>query len=308
MENGRLNCTNKLLEQILLSLRKTDEDQQSKEISIQDVKEIDDLAVRRGVWWRAQIRSHKRGGNSETLKKALEDDFINGTQLSSFVATISFSCLLQDLKFDDGALMTELNWLLDKNLYGHNVALIFSDSLKTMIPFFGKNLFTIAFAVAIFYTIRSVYASLYKHLMFLFPSPGDTVATMKMFLREPKFADRSWWHLSPAFTGIKWNMFGATVGVLFHYGLFPGLISASVFVYLHYQLHNMHSQFVQAMEKSFDDVSPDWKPSPLLNDKNLSLRLNSGRTRSRSNHRRIVSNSRAHSRAHSPRAKERLRL
>jgi hypothetical protein len=206
----------------------------------------------------------------------LQEDFINGTALSAFVASISFSCLLQTINFDGGAFVEELKWLekickagnFNQTMFGGKLNILvqlvcdFAHALPFdihVIVFLGKVIFPGAFMLAIFETMRCVFASLYKHMMFLIPSPEHTIHTMEHFLLEPEFAKRRWWHLSPVFDGIKYNVLGACVGVLFHYGFFPSIVPFGVLIALHVNFKEMKKEFDHAMINTFKEFAHGWK-------------------------------------------------
>ena len=328
------------------------------ELTDDDIRVVDEYSIvhQRGRFWRAQIRLHKEGGDGKTLKKSLEDDFINGTALSAFVASISFACVLQNVEFEkEGAFFKQLasmkidestaseaffEFLSHKNnvlTYFGNMDLILVllyclcflfffpgaelhrtfiiwrlleqmglvrrtriakqsttlwnnhtkyQVIQLTIIFFvlcvirfyvewvpekateviviaGKVGFAGFFMTAIFRTVRSIYASLYKHSMFLQTSPGHIISAMRGFLEKDELAGREWWHLSPAFDGVLYNILGATVGVLFQYGFIPSLLPLGVWWFLKFEIDSMRAVWDDTMvNKIYNKFAPGWTEIP----------------------------------------------
>jgi len=215
-----------------------------------NIVEIDQSAERagRGTWWRAQIRLHQSGGDCETLKDAILQDFVNGTVLGAFVAGIAFACILQQVDFSQGP-TRDLPWMTE---------LLITTGWMDWAVVSGKVAFVGSFMTAIWLTVRCVYASCFKTLLFIQAAPGNVVDTMCTFLDEKEFGHARWYHLSPVFNGIKACMVGACVGVLFNYGVFPFTPTFFMVVYMHNELEFMKTKFDKSVKRWFDRSAEGW--------------------------------------------------
>jgi len=227
-------------------------------ITNEHVSAIDEISYRknRGRWWRATIRSYQQGCCAIPLTKSLQVDFSNGTTLGAFVAGIAFTCVLEDVKFQNKDEFWCLGWI--PFFFGVWRDPWLAMTTEDWVVSLGKIAYPASFMLAIIYTTRCIYASCLKQLMFLTLSPAHTVETMKAFLEEDDFGEKRWYHLSPVFLGIKYNMVGICVGVLFNYGVIPFSILVIMCVLAVRELDSLRYTVDKAMESTFDRCVEHW--------------------------------------------------